>query len=139
MPDPHYRLCDAIERLEKLRFKPKPDVDEATLVTREVLTVYTMYPKSNANWKSQWDTTSQFQAARAVIAAALAKRPRVDVPSAVQLAYGLLWHMHIDREDDNLALASDARKALMEVLSKDDQLRGIDAAKMTDARFTGAA
>lgn len=36
MPDPHYRLCDAIERLEKLRFKPEPDVDEATLVTRKM-------------------------------------------------------------------------------------------------------
>lgn len=62
-------------------FKPEPEVDEVTRVTREVLTVYTMYPKSNAGWQSQWDTTSQFQAARAVIAAALAKRPRVDVPS----------------------------------------------------------
>lgn len=61
------------------------------------------------------------------------------VADAVRLAYGLLWHMHIDRNDDNLRLASDARKALLAVLSKDDQLRGIDAAKMTDGRFTGAA
>jgi hypothetical protein len=58
---------------------------------------------------------------------------------AVNLAYGLLWHMQIDREDDNLRLASDARKALLSVMSKDDQLRGIDAAKATEGRFTGAA
>ena len=58
---------------------------------------------------------------------------------AVRLAYGLLCHMRIDTTDDNLKLASDARKALLAVISKDDQLRGIDAAKMTDGRFTGAA
>ncbi len=58
---------------------------------------------------------------------------------AINLAYGLLWHMEIDRNGDNLWLASEARKALLAVMSKDDQLRGIDAAKMTDARFTGAA
>lgn len=57
----------------------------------------------------------------------------------IQLAYGLLWHMRIDRNDPNLALASDARKALLSVMSKDDQLRGINAAKITDGRFTGAA
>jgi hypothetical protein len=61
------------------------------------------------------------------------------ITDAVTLAYGLLWHMQIDREDDNLRLASDARKALLGVMSKDDQLRGIDAAKATDGRFTGAA
>jgi hypothetical protein len=59
--------------------------------------------------------------------------------TAIQLAYGLLWHMTIDNHDPNLKLASDARKALLAVMSKDDQLRGIDAAKMTDGRFTGAA
>ena len=57
---------------------------------------------------------------------------------AALLAYGLLWHMHIDREDDNLRLASDARRALLEALSKEDQLIAIDRAKATDARFTGA-
>ncbi len=58
---------------------------------------------------------------------------------ALRLAYGLLWHMQIDTTDDNLKLASDARQALLSVMSKDDQLLGIDAAKMTDGRFTGAA
>lgn len=62
-----------------------------------------------------------------------------EVSAAMQLAYGLLWHMSIDREDPNLALASDARKALLSILSKDDQVRGIMAAKATDGRFTGAA
>jgi Lar family restriction alleviation protein len=64
---------------------------------------------------------------------------RIAELAAVQLAYGLLWHMSIDNRDPNLKLASDARKALLSTLSKDGQLRGIDAAKMTDGRFTGAA
>lgn len=58
---------------------------------------------------------------------------------ALELAYGLLWHMKIDNKDINLKLASDARKALLAAIGKEGQLRGIDAAKMTDARFTGAA
>ncbi len=58
---------------------------------------------------------------------------------SIRLAYGLLWHMQIDREDDNLRLASDARQTLLSIMSKHDQLRGIDLAKATDARFTGAA
>jgi hypothetical protein len=61
------------------------------------------------------------------------------VKEAAILAYGLLWHMAIDRNDDNLRLASDARHALLLGLSEADRLRAIDAAKMTDARFTGAA
>jgi hypothetical protein len=69
----------------------------------------------------------------------LTKFDTVTHADAVRLAYGLLWHMRIDNRDPNLKLASDARKALLTVLSKDDQLRGIDAAKMTDGRFTGAA
>lgn len=59
--------------------------------------------------------------------------------SALNLAYGLLWHMRIDRDNPNLRLASDARRALSSVLSKDDKIDGITRAKMTDARFTGAA
>ena len=51
---------------------------------------------------------------------------------AVRLLTGKWPHMRIDTTDDNLKLASDARKALLAVISKDDQLRGIDAAKMTD-------
>ena len=57
---------------------------------------------------------------------------------AINLAYGLLWHMHIDREDDNLRLASDARQALLSVMTSDDKADGITRAKATDARFTGA-
>ncbi len=60
-------------------------------------------------------------------------------PEAVRLAYGLLWHMRIDREDDNLRLASDARAALLTLLGKDEQVDGITRAKATDGRFTGAA
>lgn len=44
---------------------------------------------------------------------------------AIVTAYGLLWKMRIDRNDPNLALASDARTALLGVLSGDDQARGI--------------
>jgi hypothetical protein len=73
------------------------------------------------------------------IAAPKSASGTVGVTDAASLAYGLLWHMQIDREDDNLRLASDARKALLSVMSKDDQLRGIDAAKATEGRFTGAA
>jgi hypothetical protein len=62
-----------------------------------------------------------------------------DRDQALRLAYGLLWHMRIDRRDDNLRLASDARRALLAVLSKDEQADGIARAKATDARFTGAA
>lgn len=58
---------------------------------------------------------------------------------AVRLAYGLLWHMDIDRRDDNLRLASDARKALATVLTSGEQADGITRAKATDGRFTGAA
>jgi hypothetical protein len=58
---------------------------------------------------------------------------------AITLAYGLLWHMRIDRRDDNLCLASDARAALLTVLSKAEQAIGITQAKATDGRFTGAA
>lgn len=58
---------------------------------------------------------------------------------AVRLAYGLLWHMQIDRRDANLRLASDARLTLLSTLSKDEQADGIARAKAMDARFTGAA
>lgn len=62
-----------------------------------------------------------------------------DIQAAINLAFGLLWHMEIDTRNDNLRLASDARKALWAVMSKDDQADGITRAKMTDGRFTGAA
>lgn len=68
-----------------------------------------------------------------------AEKKAATLPSSVALAYGLLWHMTIDHEDDNLRLASDARKALLSLLSKDEQAEGITWAKLTDARFTGAA
>lgn len=58
---------------------------------------------------------------------------------ALRLAYGLLWHMRIDTRDDNLRLALDARKTLFAVMSQEERRRGIDAAKMTDGRFIGAA
>ena len=62
-----------------------------------------------------------------------------DLRSAINLAYGLLWHMQIDKRDENLKLASDARAALLSVMTKDNQADGITRAKMTDAKFTGAA
>ena len=69
----------------------------------------------------------------------LMRLARAAEASAMRLAYGLLWHMQIDREDANLKLASDARRTLASALGEADRYLGIDAAKMTDARFTGAA
>lgn len=84
------------------------------------------------------------ECAAAIIRAALSTTPdavrgEVDLREAARLAYGLLWHMQIDTRDPNLKLASAARNALLSAMTKDDQYLGIDAAKMTDARFTGAA
>lgn len=68
-------------------FKPVPEVDEATKVTRSVLHAHqrAMTPP-DSGWgnmsyeKGSYDDLPAFQAARAVIAA-LEKSPRVDVPS----------------------------------------------------------
>lgn len=62
-------------------FKPEPEVDEATLVTREMLAAWG--ERVLAVDQGEYDGHSRFQAARAVIAETLAKRPRVDVPEAV--------------------------------------------------------
>src|SRR3990167_7944118 len=70
------------------------------------------------------DLTHQLRETRAVSSKA---------HDALVLAYGLLWHMEIDRNDSNLYLASEARKALLAVMTIDDQFRGLEAAKMTDA------
>jgi hypothetical protein len=48
---------------------------------------------------------------------------------AINIAYGLLWHMRIDRRDDNLLLASEARKMLLATMDKGDQAEGISRAK----------
>ena len=58
-------------------FKPEPEVDEATLVTREALSAW------YGNSVNDRANLPEFRRARAVIAEALAKRPRVDVPSEV--------------------------------------------------------
>ncbi len=62
-----------------------------------------------------------------------------DRGALLRLAYGLLWHMEIDRADENLKLASEARRALFTVLTKDERADGIARAKATDGRMTGAA
>lgn len=51
--------------------------------------------------------------------------PQGEIQAAIELAYGMLWHMSIDTRDPNLKLASDARKALLSVMDKDAQSRGI--------------
>jgi hypothetical protein len=58
---------------------------------------------------------------------------------AARLAYGLLWHVALDHNIPDHRLVRDARHALREALTDEDRYLGIDAAKMTDARFTGAA
>lgn len=55
--------------------------------------------------------------------------PASDRFEAMRLAYGLLWHMNIDRSDPNLRLASDARRALLAVMSSEEMADGIARAK----------
>lgn len=62
-----------------------------------------------------------------------------DQNAPIRLAYGLLWHMDIDRRSANLCLASDARRALEATLTREEKADGIARAKAADARFTGAA
>lgn len=49
--------------------------------------------------------------------------------NAAELAFGLLWHMRIDRRDPNLRLASDARVALGNAIGHTRKGRGIQAAR----------
>jgi len=49
--------------------------------------------------------------------------------AAIELAYGLLWHVAIDRRDPDLAYVSLARRTLLEQLDRDGQRRGIEAAR----------
>ena len=45
------------------------------------------------------------------------------------LAWGLLCHMMVDRSDPSLSLASEARRQIGVVLTKEDKARGIEAAR----------
>lgn len=54
--------------------------------------------------------------------------------SAIELAYGLLWCMSVNRRAPNGWLASEARKALLAQLDKDGQARGIMAARAAFSR-----
>lgn len=45
------------------------------------------------------------------------------------LAWGLLWHMHIDRSSHNLLLASEARRQVGGTLTKEQKARGIELAR----------
>jgi len=47
----------------------------------------------------------------------------------IATAYGLLWHMFIDRRDRNLLAASTARTHLSNVLTKEQKQRGIVLAR----------
>ena len=47
----------------------------------------------------------------------------------LSMAWGLLWHMRIDRSDPSLLLASEARVQVGNLLTKDQKGRGIDAAR----------
>lgn len=57
--------------------------------------------------------------------------PMRSAQDAIELAYGLLWCMSIDRETPNGLLASEARQALLLHLDRDGQARGISAARAT--------
>jgi hypothetical protein len=48
---------------------------------------------------------------------------------AVELAYGILWHMNNDLRSNEGRKAADARMALANVMSKDQRGRGIQAAR----------
>lgn len=48
---------------------------------------------------------------------------------AIELAYGLLWLAPVDRTTHIGFLASEARKALLSVLDRNGQERGITAAR----------
>lgn len=52
-----------------------------------------------------------------------------DNMEAVELAYGFLWHMTIDRRLASDLLALEARRTLIKAIGKDGQERGIAAAK----------
>lgn len=52
-----------------------------------------------------------------------------ELPEAVLLAYGLLWHMTIDRRLASDLLASEARRSLVAIIDRDEQSRGIELAK----------
>lgn len=49
--------------------------------------------------------------------------------AAIELAYGLLWCVPVDRATEAGRLVYMARKALLEQLDKDGQARGITAAR----------
>jgi hypothetical protein len=48
---------------------------------------------------------------------------------SLALAYGLLWHMANDRRDPNLRIASEARMHLSNGLTREEKMRGIEAAR----------
>lgn len=68
----------------------------------------------------------------AVVGAAAppARRPRArNAAEAIELAYGLIWHVPVDKATEAGRCASMARLALLEKLDRDSQRRGIDAAR----------
>jgi hypothetical protein len=52
-----------------------------------------------------------------------------DAATEVELAYGLLWMMHLDTRTRNGALAFEARRRLVEQIDHHGRARGIAAAK----------
>jgi hypothetical protein len=52
-----------------------------------------------------------------------------DDADRVALAWGLLWHMKIDRSDPSLLLASEARMRIGGLLTKEQKAAGIQAAR----------
>lgn len=64
------------------------------------------------------------------MAPAAAPRPaRRDAAQALELAYGLIWHVPVDKATEAGRCVSLARLALLEQLDRAGQSRGIDAAR----------
>jgi hypothetical protein len=68
-------------------------------------------------------------------AATPAPSPR-DAAAAIELAYGLLWHISTDNRTWNGLATQTARETLLAQLDRDGQARGITAAKAKFLEFT---
>ena len=63
---------------------------------------------------------------------------RTPTQRAIELAYGLLWHVTIDTRTMQGRLVSDARKALSDILTDDERGAGIAAARDYQGAGRGA-
>lgn len=69
-------------------------------------------------------------------AAPAAAPARQEAAAAIELAYGLLWHISTDNRTWNGLAMQTARQTLLAQLDRDGQARGIAAAKAQFLEFT---